>query len=56
MGCQRPHTEFVGEGERLAVVGLGLVCFGRLGAGRDLAEEPPGASLIAAGGVLVFTQ
>jgi hypothetical protein len=42
MGLQWAHTECIGQGQGLSVVGFGLLDFWRIVMHRDLAQEPEG--------------
>src|SRR5205823_3069177 len=48
VGRERPRTELLGQGERLAVVALGLVGLWRVAVGGDLAQEAQRPGLVAA--------
>jgi hypothetical protein len=47
VGLERAYAKFVGQGERLAVVVLGLIALGGLAPRRHLAEEAKGILLVA---------
>ena len=46
MGLERAHAEFLGQGEGLAVGGLGLCSLGRLTSCCNVSEEVEGICLI----------
>src|SRR5262245_7125118 len=48
VGRQRAHLELVGQGQRLAVVGFGLLHFGWISPGGDLAKEAERPRFVAA--------
>ena len=47
MGLERAHAEFLGQGEGLLIVGLGLLDIRRLAPRCSVAEEAQGIRLVA---------